>query len=73
MELVDTNEIIRKMIVLLREKANRSSILVRTELDVGLATTSADHVQMQQVLMNLMINGIEAMKNTRGELTVTSK
>jgi signal transduction histidine kinase len=61
------------MIVLLRDKANRSSISIRTELDVGLATTSADRVQIQQVLMNLMLNGIEAMKDTSGELTVTSK
>jgi PAS domain S-box-containing protein len=72
-ELVDTNEIIREMIILLREKANRSSISIRTDLDIGLATTSADRVQIQQVLMNLMINGIEAMKDTSGELTVTSK
>jgi signal transduction histidine kinase len=30
-------------------------------------------VQLQQVLMNLMLNGVEAMKDTSGELTVTSK
>jgi PAS domain S-box-containing protein len=72
-ELVDVNEIIREMIVLLRDKANRNSISIRTELDVGLATTTADRVQLQQVLMNLMLNGIEAMKDTSGELTVTSK
>ena len=30
-------------------------------------------MQLQQVLMNLMLNGIEAMKDTGGELTVTSK
>jgi len=33
----------------------------------------ADRVQLQQVLMNLMLNGIEAMKDTGGELTVTSR
>jgi signal transduction histidine kinase len=72
-ELVDVNEIIREMIVLLRDKAKRDSISIRTELDVALATTTADRVQLQQVLMNLMLNGIEAMKDTSGELTVTSK
>jgi signal transduction histidine kinase len=33
----------------------------------------ADPVQLQQVLMNLMLNGIEAMQDTVGELTVASK
>jgi signal transduction histidine kinase len=33
----------------------------------------ADPVQLQQVLMNLMLNGIEAMKGTGGELTVRSR
>jgi PAS domain S-box-containing protein len=72
-EMVDVNEIIREMIVLLHDKANRNSISIRTELDAGLATTTADRVQLQQVLMNLMLNGIEAMKDASGELTVTSK
>jgi signal transduction histidine kinase len=72
-ELIDVNEIIRGMMVLLQDKANRNSISIRTENDAGLATTLADRVQLQQVLMNLMLNGIEAMKETGGELTVTSK
>jgi signal transduction histidine kinase len=72
-EMVDVNEIIQEMIVLLRDKANRNSISIRTELDPSLATTTADRVQLQQVLMNLMLNGIEAMNDTSGELTVTSK
>ena len=72
-ELVDVNDIIREMIVLLRDKADRNSISIRTELDAGLAAITADRVQLQQVLMNLMLNGLEAMTDTRGELTVTSK
>jgi PAS domain S-box-containing protein len=72
-ELLDLNEIIRVMIVLLRDKANQSSISIRTELDPGLPLITADRVQLQQVLMNLMLNGIEAMKDASGELTVTSK
>jgi PAS domain S-box-containing protein len=72
-EPVDVNAIIREMIVLLRDAAKRNAILIRTELDAGLPMIPADRVQLQQVLMNLMLNGIDAMKDTRGELTVTSK
>ena len=72
-ELIDLNEIIRQMVVLLHDAANRHSISIRTELDAALPTTTADRVQLQQVLMNLMLNGIEAMKDESGELSVTSK
>ncbi len=72
-ELVDLNEIIREMTVLLGNTANRCSISIRTELAPGLPRTTADRVQLQQVLMNLMLNGIEAMQDTGGELTVASK
>ena len=62
-ELVDVNEIIREMIVLLRSQATRYSISMRTELKEGLPQIVGDRVQLQQVMMNLMINGIEAMKD----------
>lgn len=72
-EPVDLNRMIREMIVMLRETAHRSSVSIRADLDIALPTTTADRVQLQQVLMNLMLNAIEAMKDTGGELTVTSK
>jgi PAS domain S-box-containing protein len=72
-EFVDLNGIIREMTVLLADTAKRNSISIRTELAVGLPTTTADRVQLQQVLMNLMLNGIEAMKDDGGELTVASE
>jgi C4-dicarboxylate-specific signal transduction histidine kinase len=71
-EPIDLNEIIRQMVVLLHDAANGQSISIQTDLDAALPTTTADHVQLQQVLMNLMLNGIEAMKDESGELSVTS-
>jgi PAS domain S-box-containing protein len=71
-EKVNLNELIREMAALLRDAANRHSISMRADLDESLPTIDADRVQMQQVLMNLMLNGIEAMKDTSGELTVRS-
>ena len=62
-ELVDVNDVIREMIVLLRGEAMRYSISMRTELAADLPRVVGDRVQLQQELMNLMMNGIEAMKD----------
>jgi PAS domain S-box-containing protein len=62
-ELVDINEVIREMITLLRGEAMRYSILVQAELEANIPRVLGDRVQLQQVLMNLMLNGIEAMKD----------
>jgi len=72
-ELVDVNELVAEMLVLLRSEANRYSIYMRTQLATELPRVMADRVQLQQVLMNLMLNGIEAMKDTAGELTIKSE
>ena len=62
-ELVDVNDLIREMVTLLRSEATRYSIAVQTELSEGLPRIMGDRVQLQQVLMNLMINSIQAMKD----------
>jgi PAS domain S-box-containing protein len=72
-ELVDVNEVIREMLVLLHGEADGYSIPLRTGLARELPKVTADRVQLQQVLMNLMLNGIEAMKETGGVLTIKSK
>jgi C4-dicarboxylate-specific signal transduction histidine kinase len=74
-ELVDVNEVIREMLALLRGEATRYSISVRTNLAGDLRHVMGDRVQLQQVLMNLMINGIEAMRAVDGtrELMITSQ
>jgi PAS domain S-box-containing protein len=71
-ELVDVNDVVREMLVLLRSEANQNSVLMRTELSSDLPTVRADRVQLQQVCLNLMLNAIEAMKDTGGELTIRS-
>jgi C4-dicarboxylate-specific signal transduction histidine kinase len=74
-ELVDINEAIREMIVLLRSEATRYNITVRMELAPDLPRIMGDRVQLQQVLMNLIVNGIDAMKEVDGarELAVKSQ
>ncbi|MCU1307435.1 MAG: sensor signal transduction histidine kinase protein [Acidobacteriaceae bacterium] len=62
-ELVDVNDVIREMVVLLSSEATRYSISVRTELAADLPQAIGDRVQLQQVMMNLFMNSIEAMKD----------
>jgi C4-dicarboxylate-specific signal transduction histidine kinase len=74
-ELVDLNEVVREMIVLLRSETVRYNISVGADLAFDLPRLLADRVQLQQVMMNLMLNGIDAMKNVDGsrELIITSR
>jgi PAS domain S-box-containing protein len=73
LELVDISEVVSEMLMMLRDQANRHKVTMRTELDPGLTRVMADRVQVQQVFMNLMLNGIEAMKESGGELTIRSQ
>ena len=72
-ELVVVNEVIGEMVVLLRGEAYRHAVSIRTDLAADLPGVNADRVQVQQVLMNLLLNGIEAMKETGGVITVKSE
>jgi PAS domain S-box-containing protein len=74
-ELVQVNEVIREMIVLVRSETTRYNILVGTELPADLPEIMGDRVQLQQVLMNLMLNSIDAMKDVDGtrELAIRSQ
>jgi signal transduction histidine kinase len=74
-ESLDVNGIIEEMIALLRNEASRYSISISSELAGDLPKIRADHVQLQQVLMNLMLNGIEAMMDRQppGKLSVKSR
>ncbi|MCU1316410.1 MAG: histidine kinase, partial [Candidatus Acidoferrum typicum] len=74
-ELLDVNEVVREMIVLLRSETTRYAISVRTELASDLPQVMGDRVQLQQVLMNLLLNGMDAMKDvdTPRELIINSQ
>jgi PAS domain S-box-containing protein len=71
-ESVDVDEIIGEMVLLMRSEASEYAVSIRLDLAADLPKITADRVQLQQVLMNLMLNGIEAMKETGGVLTVTT-
>ena len=72
-ELVAVNEVIQEMARMLGTEAGRHGATIDTDLKEDLPMTVTDRVQLQQVLMNLMLNGIEAMKDEGGVLTVKSQ
>ena len=71
-QLVDVKATIEEMRVLLQTEAARYSITIQTELKSDIPNILADRVQLQQILMNLMLNAIEAMQDGGGALTISS-
>lgn len=74
-QLLEVNGVIQEMIALLRSEASRYSIVIDSELSFNLPEIMADRVGLQQVLMNLMLNGIEATKDRPSprKLTIRSQ
>ena len=72
-DIVDVNEIIGEMVLLLRGESHRFAVSLRTDLAKELPRITADRVQLQQVFMNLMLNGVEAMREKGGELIIKSQ
>jgi C4-dicarboxylate-specific signal transduction histidine kinase len=65
-ELVDVNDVNRETVALLRDEGAPYNVSVRTKLAADLPQIVGDRVQLQQVAMNLIVNGIEAMKDKDG-------
>jgi C4-dicarboxylate-specific signal transduction histidine kinase len=74
-ELVDVIEVIEEIVLLLRVEAMRYSVSIRTDLAADLPQVMADRVQLLQVIMNLIMNSIEATKDVEGprELIIKSE
>jgi PAS domain S-box-containing protein len=71
----DLNEVILEVLALTHDELRRNEILVETSLDVGLPTVECDRIQIQQIILNLIINAVEAMSaldDRRRQLAVGS-
>jgi predicted ATPase/signal transduction histidine kinase/GAF domain-containing protein len=71
---LDINDVIREVLALTHSELQRHGVVLRTDLAAGDRPVVGDRVQLQQVLLNLMLNGIDAMKAVTDtkELTVSS-
>ena len=74
-DFVDLNEVILEVVVLAQSQARRNHIFLKRELANNLPQVLGDRVQLQQVMLNLIMNGVEAIaksNNGNRELAVSS-
>ena len=72
---VDLNEVITEVLALAQNEAGRNRVLLKRELKQDLPRVRGDRVQLQQVVLNLIVNGLEAIARTNDgarELSVSS-
>jgi C4-dicarboxylate-specific signal transduction histidine kinase len=72
---LDIDDTIREVLTLTHGEVQRNGVSLRTDLAVGNQLVAGDRVQLQQVLLNLILNGVDAMKGVTDrarELTVSS-
>jgi PAS domain S-box-containing protein len=75
-EKLDLNETIREVLALVGDETKRKRVIIRTQFAEDLSTVSGDRVQLQQVALNLVMNGMEAMSSVGGrarELVVSTR
>jgi C4-dicarboxylate-specific signal transduction histidine kinase len=74
-DLVDLNEVIVEVLALAQNQARRAGVVLKRELATDLPRVRGDRVQLQQVILNLVINGLEAITNNKNgerELSISS-
>jgi signal transduction histidine kinase len=59
--LLDLNELVEEVLIFVRGEIDEHSIVLRTQLQGSLPKIFADRIQLQQVMLNLVLNGIDAM------------
>jgi PAS domain S-box-containing protein len=76
LEKLDLNETIRDVLAVVGDEAKRTSVMIRTRFADDVFPVFGDRVQLQQVVLNLVMNGLEAMSSVSGrarELVVTTR
>jgi len=73
---LDINDIVNEVITLMQRELSSHRVALRLELAPGLPSVIADRVQLQQVIINLVMNGIDAMRSVTDrprELVIRSR
>jgi signal transduction histidine kinase len=75
-ERLDLNETIQDVLALVGDEVKKKSVIIQTQFADDLSPVSADRVQLQQVILNLVMNAIEAMSSVGDrarELVMTTR
>jgi PAS domain S-box-containing protein len=72
-EPIDIDSVVRETVLLLGGEALRAAVSIRSGPAIGFGEVRGDRVQLQQVLMNLILNGIDALKEVEGTREITVK
>jgi signal transduction histidine kinase len=74
-DLFDVNDAINEVIALARSEAGENGVSIQIRLTEGLSSVQGDRVQLQQVVLNLILNAVEAMSAVDGvrELLISSE
>jgi signal transduction histidine kinase len=59
---VNVNDVIREVVSITAHQIQREQVVLKTAFAAGLPAVSADHIELQQVVLNLVINSIEALR-----------
>jgi signal transduction histidine kinase len=73
---LDINQTVREVVTLTRNEATGKGVAIRMELAAGIPPVLGDRVQLQQVILNLIMNGIEAVSSVTDrprELLISSR
>jgi len=73
---IDVNEVVHELTTFLHDEATRRHVAIRTELVPGLPKVKADRVQLQQVVLNLIVNGMDAVADIaddRKEIRISTR
>src|SRR6185437_5832335 len=66
-EWVNLNDLVEELMILLRDEARRRQVRLHAHLEADLPQVRVDRVQLQQVILNRMVNAMDAMNDSPAE------
>jgi len=72
-QVVSINELIEELVTLSEQRAKYSNVTIQVDLQKDLPTVKVSESELQQVMLNLINNALDAMENTGGNLSISTR